>query len=265
MSTEIVKDPRIRAVEWKDLLFLSKYEVVKELLISLPWLALSIYLAYYKLYFFALACSFIFFLTGLRQVHNAFHYALGIPRFATEIAIFILSNLMLGSMHAVQITHLEHHKYCLDEKDVEAASAKLSGLKAILVGPLFPIRLHLRALSVAKRKQKLWIYSELLATVLLLILAFGYLNIPVLKYHFIAMLIGQCLTSFFAVWTVHHDCDRYYYIARTLRGGVKNFISFNMFFHVEHHLYPKVPTCHLPKLATRLDALAPELKEKQVF
>jgi fatty acid desaturase len=38
-----------------------------------------------------------------------------------------------------------------------------------------------------------------------------------------------------------------------------------MFFHVEHHLYPKVPTCHLAVLADRLDQAAPELKAKQVF
>ena len=29
-----------------------------------------------------------------------------------------------------------------------------------------------------------------------------------LWYHVGVMAIGQCMTSFFAVWTVHHDCDR---------------------------------------------------------
>jgi fatty acid desaturase len=265
MSLEIIKDSRIRSVEWKDLIKLSKYEIIKELLLSLPWLIFSLYLANKELYIVALAVSFIFFLTGLRQVHNAYHYALGISKFLTEITIFILSLLMLGSMHAVQITHLEHHKHCMDEEDVEAASARLSGIKAILVGPLFPIRLHIKALSIAKSRQKYWIYTELFATFLLIILAFVIFDFPALKYHIIAMLIGQCLTSFFAVWTVHHDCDRYHFIARTLRGKTKNFISFNMFFHVEHHLYPRVPTCHLDKLATRLDKVAPELSQKQVF
>lgn len=264
MSLEVMKDPCIRSVEWKDLITLSKFEIIKELLLSLPWLVFSLYLAHLESYFFALALSFIFFLTGLRQVHNAYHYALGISRFFTEIVIFILSLLMLGSMHAVQITHLEHHKHCMDEEDVEAASARLSGVRAIIVGPLFPIRLHIKALSIAKPKQKYWIYFELLTTIFLIILAFIVLDFPILKYHIFAMLIGQCLTSFFAVWTVHHDCDRYY-IARTLRGRIKNSISFNMFFHVEHHLYPKVPTCHLDKLAIRLDKVAPELNQKQVF
>jgi len=38
-----------------------------------------------------------------------------------------------------------------------------------------------------------------------------------------------------------------------------------MFYHVEHHLFPTVPTCRLPVLAERLDTVAPELKTKLVF
>jgi fatty acid desaturase len=36
-------------------------------------------------------------------------------------------------------------------------------------------------------------------------------------------------------------------------------------YHVEHHLFPTVPTCKLPTLAERLDRVAPELKSKLVF
>jgi fatty acid desaturase len=38
-----------------------------------------------------------------------------------------------------------------------------------------------------------------------------------------------------------------------------------MFFHVEHHLFPAVPTCHLPQLARRLDEAAPEFTRLRVF
>jgi fatty acid desaturase len=86
-----------------------------------------------------------------------------------------------------------------------------------------------------------------------------------LRYHVIAMVAGQCLTAFFAVWTVHHHCDRTHYIARTLRSRIKNRITFDMFRHIEHHLFPRVPTCHLPELSRRIDLAAPELKSKIVF
>jgi fatty acid desaturase len=34
---------------------------------------------------------------------------------------------------------------------------------------------------------------------------------------------------------------------------------------VEHHLFPAVPTCHLPELSKRLDEVAPELLSKNVW
>jgi len=97
------------------------------------------------------------------------------------------------------------------------------------------------------------------------VVVFAVLDVAALKYHVIVMAAGQCLTAFFAVWTVHHDCDRSHFIARTLRGWLKNALTFSMFFHVEHHLFPKVPTCHLGRLAQRLDDAAPELQQKRVF
>jgi fatty acid desaturase len=58
----------------------------------------------------------------------------------------------------------------------------------------------------------------------------------------------------FAV-TVQHDCDGAGLFARTLRGILKNAATYNMVFHVEHHLFPAVPACHLPQLADGWTAL----------
>jgi fatty acid desaturase len=96
-------------------------------------------------------------------------------------------------------------------------------------------------------------------------LVFGELQVAVLRYHVIVMAVGQCFSAFFAVWTVHHHCDRTHYIARTLRSRIKNAITFNMFRHIEHHLFPLVPTCHLAELSKRIDTAAPELRSKLVF
>src|SRR6185503_476968 len=104
----------------KDLLALSRWEIFKEIVFYLPWLTISLVLAHYKLYPLSLGFSFIFFLCGLRVVHNAYHYAMGISRPATEWVMFVISVLMLSSMHALQQTHLHHHKTCMDEDDVEA-------------------------------------------------------------------------------------------------------------------------------------------------
>lgn len=258
-------EAKLKTIQWQDLLTLSRSEIIHELLISLPWLIASLVFASMQWYLPALCCSFLFFLTGLRQVHNAYHYALGLSRPATEWVMFLLSLLMLGSMHAVQINHLRHHRYCLSEQDVEAMSAHLPAWRAIAIGPLFPLVLHHKALVVANRKQRRWIIAELLANAVLIIVVFVILDTAWLQYHFAAMLLGQCLTAYFAVWTVHHDCQRDEIFARTIRNRLKALITYNMFYHLEHHLFPQVPTCKLPVLAYRLDQITPELSSKKVY
>src|SRR5829696_1604007 len=143
-----MRDPRVRGVEWQDLVALSRWEVAKELGLPVPWFGASLLLAGWTwswpvLFLPALGCSFVFFLTGLRVVHNAHHYALGLPRWATEWVMFVMSVLMLGSMHAVQRNHLQHHKHCMDDEDLEGYSARLNAWRALLYGPVFLVRLHM--------------------------------------------------------------------------------------------------------------------------
>src|SRR6266446_8182927 len=72
-----------------------------------------------------------------------------ISRAAHDWVMLALSVLMLGSMHAVQINHLRHHRHCMEADDIEAMSAREPVWRAIAVGPLFPLRLHGKALAVA--------------------------------------------------------------------------------------------------------------------
>jgi fatty acid desaturase len=109
------------------------------------------------------------------------------------------------------------------------------------------------------------ITGQLLMNAALVTLAFRHSDWMALRYHVTAMGVGHCLTAYFAVWTVHHHCDRSHYIARTLRNKILNAVTFNMFLHIEHHLFPLVPTCHLGDLSRRIDRAAPELKSRIVF
>lgn len=254
---------KLQQVHWKDLVNLSPNQRIIELSISTPWFVLSLLAAYLEWYLVALPLSFVFFLTCLRQVHNGFHLALGVSKTLTDWIIWFNSILMFGSMHAVKYNHLQHHKHCLTDGDIEGKSAQMPAWKALLYGPLFPIELHINALKNGSNEIRNWVIIELGSIVIVYGLIF-WLATPMLIYHAIAMLIGECLTAFFAVWTVHHDCDEDM-PSRTLRGVWKNFMTYNMFYHMEHHLFPKVPTINLPKLADRIDKTVPNLKKKQVF
>ena len=240
-------------IKWADLVSYNHWEIVKELLLPFPWLIFSLAGYAYGYYMAALFCTFYFFLTSLRLSHNAFHYALGLPKGITDIIMFLQSGLMLGSLHAIQFTHLKHHAHCLSSADVEGQVAKQGFWEVLFKGPLFPLLIHRYALKSAQRKNQLWIYAELaLNAVIILCVFFVFENIA-LKLHFLMMLAGYCMSAFFAVWSVHHHCESHDLPARTLRGKIRNLLFYNMFFHLEHHLFPQVPTCHLPILAERLD------------
>ena len=138
MGRDIFEDPRIRSVGWRDLRPVTGAEIFRELLLPASWLAASLTIAAGGRYVLALGFSFMFFLTGLRIVHNAFHAALGLSRRTTNCVLWIMSILMLGSMHAVRFNHLRHHRLKSGEGDVEARSAEMPAWRALLFGPVFP-------------------------------------------------------------------------------------------------------------------------------
>jgi fatty acid desaturase len=248
---------------WLDLIPLSRAEKAWELLLPFPWLLLSLWCYGSERPWLGVFPSFYFFLTGLRQSHQAQHYTLGLPRRAQDWVLWLLSTLMLASMHAVQVSHLRHHKKCLDADDDEGAIAKRKWWQALLEGPLFLTRMHFGSYRQGTKAKRKWILAELAAIGVVAILGWRWGGVAA-QLHLAAMLFGECLTGFFAVWTVHHGCAKEQ-IARTQRGILLNMLFYKMFLHKEHHMYPQVPTAHLDKLADRLDAREGRFAEAQVF
>ena len=260
---KLLQDRRLKQVRWRDLARLSIAGKIIENTITLPWLASSLVLAYHGYYLLALPLSFIFFLTGLRQAHNGFHRTLGTSAISTWMTLVLNSVLMLAAMHAIKYNHLRHHRYCLQEGDVEGRCARMSAWAAVCYGPVFIYRQHATALRYGSQSIRQSVRLEL-AMIFLFLLAAGLSHVPWLVYHAIAMTVGEMFTAFFAVWTVHHDCDEEVF-ARTLKPGWKNWLTYNMFYHLEHHLFPGVPTVNLPKLSRRIREELPDLRVKEVF
>jgi fatty acid desaturase len=252
----------VQKVNWKDLRHLSIKEMLIENNLTIPWVLASWGLAYFGYYVWALPFSAFFFLTALRQVHNGFHNSLGTDKRLVWFTLFSNSVLMMASIHAVKFNHIRHHKYCLSDEDYEGKSARMSWLGAILYGPVHMFLIHKVTLKKGNSNYKKNVLAELAAIALFAAFVF-YFQITFLMYHIIVMVIGEFLMAFFAVWTVHHDTEDQF--ARTQRGGWKNKITFSMFFHLEHHLFPAVPTIKLPELARRIDAVLPELEKKNTF
>jgi fatty acid desaturase len=253
----------LKSVEWKDLKSLSVKEMLIENNLTVPWL-LSWALAYAGHYTLALPFSAFFFLTGLRQVHNGFHNSLGTNRFLTWLSLYLNSVLMMASIHAVKFNHIRHHKYCLSDEDYEGKSARMTWYGAILYGPLHLFLIHRVTFQLGNKSYRRNMLSELLSIVLLAMAAV-YFQINFLIYHIIVMIAGEFLMAFFAVWTVHHNTEDSPSLARTQRTWWKNKLTFSMFYHLEHHLFPAVPTIKLPELARRIDQVLPDLDKKNTF
>jgi len=260
MST--LTERRLAGVAWRDLVSMTAWECAVELTLPLPWLAASIFC--YDRGWIALGafCSVYLFLTGLRLAHGLQHYHLPVSHRAQDAVMSVLSLIMLGSIHAIQATHLNHHRHCLKEADVEGRVAKWPAWKALLWGPIFPVATHRAALKLASRAKRRWIVSEIAA--IAIIVGLSPWMPAALAWFVLSMVVAECMTGFFAVWTVHRDCDEGIPF-RTQRGVWSNRLFYNMFYHAEHHLFPAVPTCHQAELARRLDAVAGEYRGRLVF
>ncbi|MCM8525703.1 MAG: fatty acid desaturase [Lentisphaeraceae bacterium] len=256
--------PELINVVWQDLAKTNNFRMIAEILLPLPFLSISLVFFYFNKIPEAYFTAFFFFLTGLRLSHNAQHNIVGCSKKTCDIILFCLSLLMMNSMHAVQVTHLRHHANCLGDNDEEGFCAKMKFYEALLYGPLFTINMHRNALKYGSQKQRLYIKVELLAEVLVFI--YCVLAAPLFLQIFIySMLFANCLTAFFCVWLVHYALEEHNGLGRTVRNPILNILSFNMFLHVEHHLFPQVPTYNLVRLAKRIDLQTNKFKENSVF
>jgi len=171
---------------------------------------------------------------------------------------------MVVSIHSVKFNHIRHHKYCLTKDDYEGKSAAMSWYGAIIYGPVHMFLIHKVTFQLGDKKYVQNMIAELISILVFLLLIFCF-NVHFMIYHVIVMIIGEFLMAFFAVWTVHHDTHDTPEFARTQREGWKNKITFSMFYHLEHHLFPAVPTIKLPELANRIDSALPEIQKRQTF
>jgi hypothetical protein len=95
--------------------------------------------------------------------------------------------------------------------------------QALLAGPASALHLHRAGWTLGGPRAHRWILAEVIALGIVLTAA-ALINFLPLRAHVATMVVGQCFTAFFAVWTVHHDCEPAGRIARTQRGWLKNIL-----------------------------------------
>jgi fatty acid desaturase len=250
-----------KRVAWRDLVPMRRRDGLVECLHPAPWLLASWWFASQSLWLLALPASFMFFLTALRLNHEAIHRNLGFGARGHQRVSRGLSLFMLGSNTAIAFNHLRHHTHVGGREDVEGKCGRMTLWQALRYGPVFPVELTLTAWRRGNDtvRQRMTLDLALNGAMVAAALLSGS---PALRYHLLAMCAAQCLTAIFAVWITHRGCEGEELIARTQRARLINFATYNMFFHLEHHLFPAVPVKRLGRLAERLDAAAPAIAAK---
>jgi fatty acid desaturase len=244
-------------------------ELGSDLLITTPrqrWIALArpfvgvaVYVAAVSLGLWWLTPVIVFltFVAVVTVTHDVVHGTLGLRRRQAEWALFLTGAVLLESGHAYRTTHLQHHRVFPGDDDPEGYPARISMLGAILYGPVFLVRLWWWAYRRNARRpdQRVWLvveaclpFAATIAGILLWRAAPGVLVYAVL------IIVGSWVYPLLTVHLPHKDYGETPLTqTRTLRGRIIPALFLELTYHLEHHLYPQVPSHHLKALARRLD------------
>jgi beta-carotene hydroxylase len=200
---------------------------------------------------------FLIFVAVVTVTHDVVHGTLGLNRRQTDWALFLTGLVLLESGHAYRTTHLQHHKVFPSDDDPEGYPAKISLLGAALYGPVFLARLWFWAFQRNARRpaQRVWLVIEALMP--LLAIAGGILLwsvTPALLVYVALAIVGSWVYPLLTVHLPHRNFgDTPLSQTHTLRGTIVPALFLELTYHLEHHLYPQVPSHHLKELARRLD------------
>jgi beta-carotene hydroxylase len=198
---------------------------------------------------------FAIFVAIVTATHDVVHRTLGLTGRQTSGWLFLLGLVLLESGHAYQMTHRQHHRLFPSSEDPEGYPADLSLLGAVLYGPVFLVRLWWWSMRRADGRIRCWLVAEASAPVLAVAGGFWLWDVtPYLLVYAVMAIVGSWVYPLLTVYLPHHDYgDEPLTQTRTLRGRVIPAIFLELTYHLEHHLYPQVPSHNLPELARRLE------------
>jgi fatty acid desaturase len=200
---------------------------------------------------------FLIFVAVVTVTHDVVHGTLGLSKRQTDWALFIMGAALLESGHAYRTTHFQHHRVFPGPDDPEGDPARMTFWRTVLVGPIFLPRLWWWSYRRNKPYpiQRAWLMIEALWAVLIPVLGFTFwAERPLILVYAVMVIVGSWVYPLLTVHLPHRDYgDTPLTQTHTLRGRVIPALFLELTYHLEHHLYPQVPSHNLPKLARRLD------------
>jgi beta-carotene hydroxylase len=224
--------------------------------LSRPFICVGLYIFFASLGWWPLAvlAVMLLFITIVASAHDLVHRTLGLPRWFNEIMLALIGMLVLESGHAYRITHLQHHRRFPHDDDPEGDPARMNLWRAILEGPIFLFRLWLWAWQHAPGERGWllleagWFVGFILAGVALRS------QTPGLLVYALLVIAGSWVYPLSTVHLPHNSQGKNaLFQTYTLRGRIIPRLFLELTYHLEHHLYPAVPSHHYAELARRLE------------
>lgn len=198
--------------------------------------------------------------------HDLVHRNLGLPPHVNDALLSVIEALALRSGRAYRISHLHHHAAFPDADDAEGSPAHRSLVSALLEGPIYVPRLVLWSWKRARTAERRAILLEAAW-------ALGVVSAAIVFRREFPALSVYCVLVIAASWVfplglvyLQHDPNgaSELFQTRAYRGRIVPAVLFHHLYHLEHHLYPKVPAHHWRELSRRLDPFFREAGVKMI-
>lgn len=224
------------------------------LLRPLIGVALYVICAWQGWWFLTPIIMFFIFVSIVTVTHDVVHGTLGVKESHINWVLFFMGLVLMESGHAYRITHHQHHSLFPEDDDPEGYPAKINLLGALLYGPVFIVRLWGWAFK-RRPDQRHWLIAEALIPLITLLSGIAlWETTPAILWYWCMAIVGSWVYPLLTVYLPHKDYgDTPLTQTHTLRGRIIPLIFLELTYHLEHHLYPQVPSHNLRKLSQRLD------------
>ena len=236
--------------------------LARTIVVGRPFLLIAAYAVLFQLGFWYLAVLIVpyVYVTVGAAVHDLVHRSLDFPDWLNALLLSVVGGLELESGHTLRETHQVHHRKVHTSVDPEGYVDQYSSLRTLGEGPLYK---HYLACWVLKNrpKSRAWVGAEALWAqgTIIAAIVFGW-QAPAFGVYIAMIVFGSWLFPYVGVKLVHSDPGQNLLSGtRTMRGRVVSILGCGLTFHLEHHLYPRVPGHKLRFLAQRLDEPFSEL------
>ncbi len=201
-----------------------------------------------------LALMYLSFCTYGSISHDLVHRTLGLSKKTDDLFLSLIELLAVRSGHAYRHIHLYHHKRFPHDDDIEGAAAKMTLFETLVDGTTLQFRIYRRALQQAT-SDRAWIRLEGIACLCIVVAALLFIPITIIPIIYVVLMImGSWIIPLITSYIPHDPSEEEpLYQTRLFRGTVASMIALEHLYHLEHHLYPRVPHHNWPRLAKRLD------------